>query len=180
METHESVVLPITLGAAGDFQTSLVNFLIVDPMLPYEAILTGGAPGHSGAVTTMLITDSRASIGVCCLDVLLDFVSPWVRGSRQLVEMLSVPLVVGAATTQSTLECVVIVIWTVTPSTKHDGDGDHNPDFMTTQMHCHHHIDGGTSYTHSGPRAKPLHLHRSRSMTVGSPQLRESHTSARL
>jgi hypothetical protein len=42
METHESVVLPIALGATDDFQIFLVNFFIVEPMLPYEAILTWG------------------------------------------------------------------------------------------------------------------------------------------
>jgi hypothetical protein len=42
METQGSVVVPVTLGVAKDFQTFLVNFFIVDPMLPYEAILTWG------------------------------------------------------------------------------------------------------------------------------------------
>jgi hypothetical protein len=42
METHESVVLPIALEAANNFQTFLVNFFIVDSMLPYEVILTWG------------------------------------------------------------------------------------------------------------------------------------------
>jgi hypothetical protein len=40
METHRSAMLPIALGATDDFQTFLVNFFIVDPMLPYEAINT--------------------------------------------------------------------------------------------------------------------------------------------
>jgi hypothetical protein len=43
METHKNVVLPITLGATNDFKTFLVNFLIISPMLPYEAILTWGS-----------------------------------------------------------------------------------------------------------------------------------------
>jgi hypothetical protein len=42
METQGSAVVPVTLGVAKDFQTFLVNFFIVDPMLPYEAILTWG------------------------------------------------------------------------------------------------------------------------------------------
>jgi hypothetical protein len=42
METHGSIMLPIALGIADDFQTFLVNFFIVDPMLPYEATLTWG------------------------------------------------------------------------------------------------------------------------------------------
>jgi hypothetical protein len=40
MEIHGSIVLPIALGAANDFQTFLANFFIVDLMLPYEATLT--------------------------------------------------------------------------------------------------------------------------------------------
>jgi hypothetical protein len=46
MKTHGSIVLPIVLGAADDFQTFLVNFFIVDPMFPYEAILTWGRGGE--------------------------------------------------------------------------------------------------------------------------------------
>jgi hypothetical protein len=42
METHGSIMLPVALGTADDFQTFLVNFFIVDPMLPYEATLTWG------------------------------------------------------------------------------------------------------------------------------------------
>jgi hypothetical protein len=42
METHGSIVLPVALGADGDFQTFLINFLIDDPMLSYEAILSWG------------------------------------------------------------------------------------------------------------------------------------------
>jgi hypothetical protein len=42
METHRSVVLHIALGATDNFQTFLVNFFIVNPMLPYEAIPTWG------------------------------------------------------------------------------------------------------------------------------------------
>jgi hypothetical protein len=42
MGTHESVLLPVALGAAEDFHTFLVNFFTVDPMLPYKAILTWG------------------------------------------------------------------------------------------------------------------------------------------
>jgi hypothetical protein len=40
METHGSIALPVALGAADDFQIFLVNFFIVDLMLPYEVILT--------------------------------------------------------------------------------------------------------------------------------------------
>jgi hypothetical protein len=43
METHGSIVLPVALVATDDFQPFLVNFLIVGPMLPYEAILTWGS-----------------------------------------------------------------------------------------------------------------------------------------
>jgi hypothetical protein len=40
METHETIMPPVALGATDDFKTFLVNFLIVGPMLPYEAIHT--------------------------------------------------------------------------------------------------------------------------------------------
>jgi hypothetical protein len=42
MKNHKNVVLPITHGATNNFQTFLVNFFIIGPMLPYEAILTWG------------------------------------------------------------------------------------------------------------------------------------------
>jgi hypothetical protein len=58
METQESVMLPIALGVADNFQTFLVNFFIVDLMLPYEAILTlGGALGQGGSITTTLMSE---------------------------------------------------------------------------------------------------------------------------
>jgi hypothetical protein len=34
------VMLPIVLEATYDYQTFMVNFFIVDPMLPYRSILT--------------------------------------------------------------------------------------------------------------------------------------------
>jgi hypothetical protein len=40
METHRSIILPVSLGAIEDFQTFLVNFYIVGLMLPYEDIIT--------------------------------------------------------------------------------------------------------------------------------------------
>jgi hypothetical protein len=42
METHGSVIFPIALGTADDFQIFLINFFIVSTMLPYEVILTWG------------------------------------------------------------------------------------------------------------------------------------------
>jgi hypothetical protein len=53
METHGSIVLPISLGAADNFHTFLVNFFIVDTMLPYEAILTWGER-HAAVVLSPL------------------------------------------------------------------------------------------------------------------------------
>jgi hypothetical protein len=41
METPERVLVPDTLKTPNDFNTFLVNFFIVDPMLPYEAITWG-------------------------------------------------------------------------------------------------------------------------------------------
>jgi hypothetical protein len=61
METHGSVMLPVALGAVDNFQTFLVNFFIVDPML---------------------ITGSRAGVGVRRSDVLWDFVSPCAHNFR--------------------------------------------------------------------------------------------------
>jgi hypothetical protein len=40
VETHSSIILPVAFGATEGFQTFLVNFFIVDLMLPYEAIIT--------------------------------------------------------------------------------------------------------------------------------------------
>jgi hypothetical protein len=42
----------------------------------------GLAPGHGGAIATMLITDSHADVGVHCPNVLLDFISPCARDHR--------------------------------------------------------------------------------------------------
>jgi hypothetical protein len=42
MENHRSIVLLVALKADEDFQTFLVNFFLVDPMFPYEAIFTWG------------------------------------------------------------------------------------------------------------------------------------------
>jgi hypothetical protein len=70
MEIHGSIVLPIALRVTNDFQTFLVNLFIVDLMLHYEAIITWVAPGCVGAVTTVLITNSHAGVGVHRPDVL--------------------------------------------------------------------------------------------------------------
>jgi hypothetical protein len=59
-------------------------------------------------------------------------------------------LVVEAAAARLTLGRTVIVVWTGTPSTRRDGDGGHNLDFVTPQMHCHRRIDGGTNYACGG------------------------------
>jgi hypothetical protein len=40
VETHDNIVLPITFGVTEGFRTILINFFIVDLMLPYEAIIT--------------------------------------------------------------------------------------------------------------------------------------------
>jgi hypothetical protein len=63
METHGSVMLPIALEVADDFQTFLINFII------------GGALDHGGIVATMLITGSRTGVRVHLTDVLQDFIS---------------------------------------------------------------------------------------------------------
>jgi hypothetical protein len=73
METNGSIVLPIALGATEDFQTFLVNFLIVDPILPYEAILTWGE--HQTAV-------------VALTQCPLKFVCLWVHGCHHPDERL--------------------------------------------------------------------------------------------
>jgi hypothetical protein len=73
METHGSVMLPVALGAADDLQTFLVNYFIVELMLPYKTILKlGGREAcHGGTITTVLITSSRTGIKVRCSDVSL-------------------------------------------------------------------------------------------------------------
>jgi hypothetical protein len=40
VETHESIVLPISFGVTKGFRAILVNFFIVGLMLPYEAFVT--------------------------------------------------------------------------------------------------------------------------------------------
>jgi hypothetical protein len=53
LETHGSVFLPIAHGVDGNFQTLLVTFFIVDPMLPYEDVLTWGERQAAVALVLM-------------------------------------------------------------------------------------------------------------------------------
>jgi hypothetical protein len=66
MESHGSVVLPIALGADDNFQTFLINFFIVNPMLPCEAILTWGEPSHDGAIVTVRRLDVSLGFNIPC------------------------------------------------------------------------------------------------------------------
>jgi hypothetical protein len=62
-----------------------------------------GVPCRRGVVATVLITGSRANIGVCRPDVLLAFISLRARIFRQSVERLCVFMVASATAAWSVL-----------------------------------------------------------------------------
>jgi hypothetical protein len=107
--------------------------------------LHGGALGCNGVVATVLITGSRASIGVRRPDVPLDFISPWVRGHRHLDEKLCASFVCVLRGVR-VFRRAITVVWTTTP-------------LMSTVMHDPWH----------------RHLYRPCTMTVGSPRLWRCH-----
>jgi hypothetical protein len=101
METHRSVVLPVALGAADNFQAFLVNFFIVDPMLNYWL------PRRRWSPPLRCLVGLRQSMHV-----------------QLSVERLCVFTAMSAAVAWSILRRAS------SPLAKRDGDGDHGLDLM--------------------------------------------------